>query len=96
MARNNRQTIFKETDVINASEIGQYHYCPVAWYLQKCGYKPQSPLLEIGIKKHVELGKIIDDTQIKIKNSKIIAFVGYLLLILSVIILLIKVITWIL
>jgi hypothetical protein len=80
------------SDIIKASEIGQYHYCSIAWYLQKCGYKPKSPMLEIGIKKHMELGKIIDNTQIKIKRYKYLAIAGYLLFILGFLIFLFEVI----
>ena len=87
-----KQTCFKDTDVISASEIGQYHYCSIAWYLQKCGYKPKSPMLDIGIKKHLELGKVIDYTQINIKKTRTIAFIGYLLLIIGVLIFLYEVI----
>jgi hypothetical protein len=75
-----KQISFKDTDVISASEIGQYHYCSMAWYLQKCGYEPKSPALDNGIKKHVQLGEIIDYTQTNIKKSKLLAVIGYLLL----------------
>ena len=87
-----KQTCFKDTDVISASEIGQYHYCSIAWYLQKCGYKPKSPMLDIGIKKHLELGKVMDYTQINIKKTRTIAIIGYLLLIIGILIFLFEVI----
>lgn len=76
-----KHTCFRETGIINASEIGQYCFCSIAWYLQKCGYKPKSPLLEIGIKKHEDLGKIIESTEKNNKKSEVIAIAGYLLLI---------------
>ena len=82
----------KETDIIRASEIGQYHYCSKAWYLQKCGYKPESAKLDVGAKKHVELGKIMDHTQANIKKSRVLAIVGYLILIVGLLILLFGVI----
>jgi len=87
-----KQTLIKTTDIISASEIGQYHYCSIAWYRQKCGYEPKSPLLDIGIKKHVELGKVIDYTQTNIRKSKLFAIVGYLLLIATVLIIIFEVI----
>jgi len=87
-----KQTSFKDTDIISASEIGQYHYCSIAWYLQKCGYEPKSPMLDIGAKKHVELGRIMDHTQTNIRRSRAFAIAGYLLLILGVLILLFGVI----
>jgi len=87
-----KQTCFKDTDIISASEIGQYHYCSIAWYLQKCGYKPKSTLLEVGSKKHVELGRIIDHTQVCIKWGRAFAIAGYLMLILGILIFLFEVI----
>lgn len=86
MVRHTKQARFKESDIISASEIGQYFYCPVAWYLQKCGYEPKSPFLEMGKEKHVKLGKIIDRTQANTKRSKVFAIAGYLLLIAAVLI----------
>jgi hypothetical protein len=86
-----KKTYFKITDIISASEIGQYQYCSIAWYLQKKGYKPLSPKLEIGIKKHIKLGKIIEVTQKKVKKSMVFALAGYLMLILSILILIIEV-----
>ena len=87
-----KQTSFKDTDIISASEIGQYHYCSIAWYLQKCGYEPKSPMLDIGAKKHVELGRIMDHTQTNIRRSRAFAVAGYLLLIFGILILLFGVI----
>ena len=91
--RHTKQNRFKGTEIINASEVGQYHYCSMAWYLQKCGYEPKSPLLDVGTKKHTELGEIIDYTQINIKKSRVLAIVGYLLLIIAVLVVLFEVIT---
>ena len=93
MVRHTKQTRFKGSDIISASEIGQYFYCPVAWYLQKCGYEPKSPFLEIGKEKHAKLGKIIDRTQVNTKRSRVFAIVGYLLLIAAVLIILYGVIS---
>lgn len=84
---------FKRTDFINASEIGQYHYCSMAWYLQRCGYKPESPLLDVGTKKHGELGEIIDYSQMNAKKSRAFAIVGYLLLIAAILVVLFEVIS---
>ena len=87
-----RQTSFKDTNIISASEVGRYHYCSIAWYLQKCGYEPKSPMLDIGAKKHVELGRIMDYTQANMKRYKILATMGYLILILGILIFLFEVI----
>ena len=79
-----REKQLRDSGVIAASEIGQYHFCPVSWYLQKLGFKPDSQLLEVGSKKHIQHGKVIDETNLKIKKSKVFAIAGYLLLILAV------------
>jgi len=92
MVRRTKQTQFRESDIISASEIGQYYYCPVAWYLRKCGYEPQSPILEIGIKKHLKHGDIIDRVQVSAKKSKVLAASGYILLIITALIIMFEVI----
>ena len=92
MVKIKQQTLSKHETIINASEIGQYHYCSKAWYLQKCGYKPESAKLDVVTKRHVELGKIMDHTQANIKKSRVLAIVGYLILIVALLILLFGVI----
>jgi len=78
--KHTKNKCFKDSDVIMASEIGQYCFCSISWYLQKWGYKPISPMIEIGIKKHEELGKIIELSQKRNKKSKAFAVAGYLIL----------------
>ena len=87
-----RKTKFSENDVISASEIGQYYFCSNAWFLQKCGFKPVSPQLDIGLKKHEALGKIINDTEKEIKKSNIFLLFGIIFLIISLLILFFEVI----
>ena len=38
--------------IITASEIGEFAYCPKAWYLKRCGEFAQSPHLEKGVAFH--------------------------------------------
>lgn len=83
---------FKETEILRASEIGQYHFCSIAWYLQKCGYQPISPMLEIGTKKHIELGKIMDYAQKNTNKSIGLAIIGYIMLLIGIMILILGVI----
>lgn len=92
--RDTQQDLFKGVEVINASEIGQYHYCSMAWLLQKRGYEPKSPLLDAGIKRHVEIGNVVDHAQKGIKRSRTLAIVGYLLLIIAVLLVVFEVMTW--
>lgn len=78
--------------VINASEIAQYSYCSISWYLQKCGYKPISPSIEIGKENHINLGKSINHIQNNINKSKILAAVGFLFLFISLIMVIFRVV----
>jgi hypothetical protein len=89
---NRKKNKISKNDIISASEIGQYYFCSNAWFLQKCGFKPVSPKLDIGLKKHNELGKIINKTEKEIKKSNIFAFLGLILLIVSLLILFFEVV----
>ena len=80
------------SDVINSSDISQFNYCSVAWYLQKIGYEPDSPKLRDGTKKHVRLGSIIDKTEGHVKNSRLLKTLGVLLLFITAIFFIIEVI----
>jgi len=79
--------------IISASEIGQYHFCSIAWYLQKCGYKPKSQSLELGLEQHKKIGETIDYVNKKMIKSKIIALLGYIILFFSLLILIFEVIS---
>ena len=87
-----KATSYSDKEIIRASEIGQYHYCSISWYLQKCGYQPKSQMLDIGRKKHKEIGKIINYTQLNYKKSKAIARIGYFLMFIGFLIFLFEVI----
>ena len=88
----NKSTRLNNSDIIRASEIGQYHYCPVSWYLQRCGYRPKSQYLEIGKKKHEELGTKIDNMNVNIRRYRVLEILGYLFLIVGVLIFLFEVV----
>ena len=81
-----------EKDIISASEIGHYYFCSNAWFLQKCGFKPVSPQLDIGLKKHEALGKIIGTTEKEIKESNIFLLFGIIFLIISLLLLFFEVV----
>lgn len=85
-------TCFSDKEIISASEIGQYHYCSIAWYLQKCGYQPKSQRLEVGRKKHQQMGRIINYAQLNNKKSRTLANIGYFMLIIGLLIFLFGVI----
>jgi hypothetical protein len=90
--KNKLNSDFKDSDVISASEIGQFCYCSISWYLQQCGYKPDSSNLEIGIKKHKDLGRLIETTTKNSKKSKFFAAIGYIILIIGILIIIFEVI----
>lgn len=83
------QVCFSRRDVINASEIGQYLFCPMAWYLQRCGYKPKSEFLSTGKNKHVELGRIMYYAERNAMRHKVLAFAGYSLLVIAILLFLV-------
>jgi hypothetical protein len=75
-----KRKVMKKSDVLTASEIGQYHYCSCAWLLQRCGYEPESPYLESGKQIHVALGDTIDGLETKIRFARWYAILGLLVL----------------
>ena len=87
-----KQVQRRDNNILSASEIGQYHYCPMSWYLQRCGYEPKSEYLEIGKEKHVELGRVMYHAEKNIKKSRFLAIIGYLLLVVVILFLLFEVI----
>lgn len=68
-------------DVITASEISQYSYCPIAWYLERCGSKPESPGLVKGTNEHANAGRMLSAVQNQERSLKILRFVEYLALV---------------
>lgn len=82
----------KRTDILTSSEIGQYHFCSMAWYLQRQGYQPDSPMLDLGKDKHISLGNAMDKMQRSTQLSKALSTIGYILLVGVILILLLGVI----
>lgn len=80
--------------IIRASEIGQYHYCSISWYLQRCGYKPKSKNLEFGQEQHKQVGDTLDYINKGLIKSKIIALLGYIILLISLLIIFFEVISY--
>ena len=87
-----KSTHLNNSEIIRASEIGQYHYCSVSWYLQKCGYEPNSHNLEIGKKKHEELGIKIDNINENMRKYRVFEILGYLFLLVGLLIFLFEVV----
>ena len=68
-------------DIIRASEISQYVYCPIAWYLERCGSAPESPSLERGTDEHTKAGKRLSQIQNQERSLRIVRILEYLALI---------------
>lgn len=81
-----------KSEIITASEIGQYQYCSISWRLQRNGLKPDSSNLKKGIKNHISHGNTISYTNRLIKKSKILTIIGYLLLFFAILLILFGVI----
>jgi hypothetical protein len=75
------------SDVLSASEIGQYIYCSHGWQLRRMGYEPESPLLEQGARTHAALGNKFDDFEVRLRSSRWCAVAGLILLSLSLLLL---------
>src|SRR4030066_822681 len=72
--------------ILKASEISQFIYCPVAWHLQKQGYKMESPALDRGLEEHFDLGERIDTVTEEEKKSRGMLLGGLVLLAISILI----------
>ncbi|MCJ7697935.1 MAG: hypothetical protein MUO73_06365 [Thermoplasmata archaeon] len=75
-----KRSLLKKTDVLSASEIGQYIYCSCAWQLHRCGYEPESPFLESGKQVHVAMGNKIDGLEGKMRYSRLLVLLGFVML----------------
>ena len=75
-----KRSLLKKTDVLSASEIGQYIYCSCAWQLHRCGYEPESPFLESGKQVHIAMGNKIDGLEGKMRYSRLLVLLGFLVL----------------
>ena len=78
---------FDKRKTIKSSEIGQHEFCSVAWYLQRCGFKPDSKLLDKGLKAHADLGNKISSALGYEKISKRTLYFGLGLLGIAIILL---------
>jgi len=83
---------YQNNDVISASEISQYAYCSYSWFLQRRGYKAQSPFLEPGKKTHITLGEKIDGFQTRMWYARWYAILGFIALCIGFLFLLFEVI----
>jgi hypothetical protein len=79
-----RQKVQKKTDVLSASEMGQYIYCSTAWFLQRCGYEPESRFLEPGKQAHISLGNTMDDIKRTMRSARRVGLLGLAVLFIAI------------
>lgn len=78
--------------IISASEIGEFYYCCLAWFLRKKGVKPKiseeaRQNLEKGIKRHEEMGKQIVNVEQQKIQATLFKYIGYGVLVFAIILL---------
>lgn len=81
----------QKKQMISASEIGQFHFCPISWYLQKQGFAPASSLLKKGRKTHQHLGSILIKTEKTKKRIVLLRLFGFVLLFIAIMLLFVEV-----
>jgi hypothetical protein len=75
-----KRIVARKSDVLSASEIGQFVFCSCAWQLRRMGYEPESPFLGPGKQAHVALGETMDGLERKIRFSRWCAMIGVVVL----------------
>jgi hypothetical protein len=83
---NHKDRRFDKDYIINASEIAQYRYCSISWYLHRSGVKTKSNLIKQGINKHREFGIILNKINRNSNRSLFYRITGIILLLLSILI----------
>ena len=74
---------FRSSSIIRASDIGQYCFCSIAWYLQKMGYRPQSKAIKRGKQEHYKLGRRIESFEESMSRSKKLLKIAILFLLIG-------------
>ena len=92
MINNKNKINENNSNILKASEIGQYHYCSISWKLIRDGYKPSSTKLKKGINNHFSHGKIIENTNYIIKRNNILLIISFILLFIALLIIFFEVI----
>lgn len=91
MGHASQSTLRKDDRILTASAIGQYHFCSVSWYLQHCGFRPESPFLERGLQQHGKMGKAIESTARKTVIIRLLQYSGLALFICAILLFVLEV-----
>ncbi|HPA98090.1 MAG: hypothetical protein GX463_02880 [Methanothrix sp.] len=66
-------------NIITASEISQYVYCPVSWHLKRSGVPMDSPGLERGVAEHERAGGCLRLAARRERTASLLRMAGLLL-----------------
>ncbi|MDD1748708.1 MAG: hypothetical protein LUO89_02430 [Methanothrix sp.] len=76
-----------DSNPISASEISQYVYCPVSWYLKRSGVKPQSGGLKNGVVEHKKAGGRLILLEKRERTAGIFRLLGYFSAVIAILLL---------
>lgn len=83
----------KGSDVISASEIGNYTYCSISWGFYRSGYgQRDNPKMVEGRRNHANLGRIIARVQARQQMARRLTYLGALLITISLAVLALRLI----
>ncbi|MBP7070070.1 MAG: hypothetical protein KBA97_03250 [Methanothrix sp.] len=66
-------------NIISASEISQYVYCPISWHLKRSGVPMDSPGLERGVAEHERAGGCLRLAARRERTASLLRMVALLL-----------------
>lgn len=72
-------------EIISASEMERYGYCPLSWWLGRSGVEAKGSEVESGLAKHREIGDslrtlLFEESRSRETSSTLLAVVGYITL----------------
>lgn len=87
-----QRTFLDKKMSISASEIGQYYFCSMAWYLNRCGFKPKLSSLQRGLEKHDNISELLNKIEKQEKQFRLLRWFAILIFFFALVILFIEVI----
>lgn len=76
-----------KSEILKASEISQYSYCSVGWFLRRYGFTPSSESVKNGINIHAKIGEKIGAIKYKELSLKQTLFIGCFLIFIIIVML---------
>ena len=70
MIRTQSRTQLMPKQIISASEMERYGYCPLSWYLDLKGIEAEGDEVNTGVEKHKEIGKSLRDLLVEEEKSR--------------------------